>query len=213
MSRRHVARFPLAAAGIAAAIALATTLSGCAGSPDPETSSSTADAAATASATPTPTVTPVAIADFPIGASTSTTALPEELPQGCRDILTEDVLTELDGVTLNADGMGGGIRSDGARVCVWADPGTTATWLVTVIGYSPDEEARDALYELSTSEGYTCYEPDDGVRCEKTWDSTTVAGITEGRTLFYRDGVIIDTQYSNLAPAGYTDAIIAALWG
>ena len=27
-----------------------------------------------------------------------------------------------------------------------------------------------------------------------------------------RDGVIVDTQYSNLSPDGYTDAVIAALW-
>ena len=33
-----------------------------------------------------------------------------------------------------------------------------------------------------------------------------------GRTLFYRDGVIVDTQYSNLSPTGYTDAVIDALW-
>ena len=36
--------------------------------------------------------------------------------------------------------------------------------------------------------------------------------MTEGRTLFYRDGVIVDTQYTNLAPKGYTAAIIDYLW-
>jgi hypothetical protein len=48
--------------------------------------------------------------------------------------------------------------------------GAAATWLVTVIGYSPDQEARDALYALG-NEGYTCYEPNGGVRCESTWES------------------------------------------
>jgi hypothetical protein len=36
--------------------------------------------------------------------------------------------------------------------------------------------------------------------------------LQQGRTLFYRDGVIVDTQYSNLSPTGYTDAVIDALW-
>ena len=82
--------------------------------------------------------------------------------------------------------------------------------LVTVIGYSPDQEARDALYALG-NEGYTCYEPNGGVRCESTWESGTLP-LQQGRTLFYRDGVIVDTQFSNLAPAGYTDSVIDALW-
>lgn len=162
----------------------------------------------------TPSSTPDAsstLAPFPIGTATSTTALPANLPDGCRDILTDAVLAELDGVPLNAPGMGGGIRADGARVCVWGDPDAAATRLTTIIGYSPERDARDALYALSVDEGYTCYEPDDGIRCEKTWEHATLP-VQEGRTLFYRDGVIVDTQYTNLAPTGYTAAIIDALW-
>ncbi|MFN8087172.1 MAG: hypothetical protein U0Q04_09525, partial [Microbacterium sp.] len=48
-------------------------------------------------------------------------------------------------------------------------------------------------------------------RCEKTWTDPNLP-VEDGRTLFWRDGVIVDTQYSNLAPTGYTDAVIAALW-
>lgn len=143
---------------------------------------------------------------FPTGPSTSTTALPND----CKAILTASVLTALDGVPLNATGMGGGIRPDSSRVCVWGEPGSIGTWLATVIGYSPDREARDALYALG-NEGYTCYEPKGGVRCEKTWQHPSLP-VEQGRTLFYRDGVIVDTQYSNLAPKGYTDAVITALW-
>lgn len=150
------------------------------------------------------------LAPFPMGAATSTTALPADLPQGCRDILDTAVLAQLDGVPLNADGMGGGIRADSSRVCVWGDPGAIGTRLVTVIGYSPDRAARDALYALG-ADGYTCWEPDGGVRCEKTWQDAALP-IPQGRTVFYRDGVVVDTQYSNLSPAGYTDAVIDALW-
>jgi hypothetical protein len=145
-----------------------------------------------------------------MGQATSTTALPADLPQGCRDILDDAVLAQLADVPLNAEGMGGGIRPDSSRVCVWGDPDAATTRLVTVIGYSPDREARDALYALG-NDGFTCYEPQGGIRCEKTWDDPDLP-VQDGRTLFYRDGVIIDTQYSNLSPTGYTNAIISALW-
>ena len=191
----------------ALAVALPALVTGCAGTPD--TSATTGVSDASASASPSPSASP-SLAPFPTGPSTSTTALPADLPQGCRDLLDDAVLAQLDGVPLNAPGMGGGIRPDSSRVCVWGEPGAAATWLVTVIGYSPDQEARDALYALG-NEGYTCYEPNGGVRCESTWESGTLP-LQQGRTLFYRDGVIVDTQFSNLAPAGYTDSVIDALW-
>lgn len=200
----------LALALLVGAVGAIAVLSGCSGAPDGAATTADAGAATSAASSATP-ATQATIAPFPIGASTSTTPLPADLPQGCRDILTGSVLAQLEGVPLNAEGMGGGIRPDSSRVCVWGEPGAVATRLVTVIGYSPEPEARDALYELG-NEGYTCYEPDGGIRCEKTWEHPTLPGVTEGRTLFYRDGVIVDTQYTNLAPKGYTAAIIDYLW-
>lgn len=202
MSRAARLAAPAAAAGLALALALAA----CAGTPDPVGPSPDGGTAPTGPS-PSPALT---LAPFPLGSSVSTTALPTDLPQGCRDLLTADVLRQLEGVPLNAEGMGGGIRADSSRVCVWGEPGAVATRLVTVIGYSPDREARDALYALG-SDGFTCWEPEGGIRCEKNWPNPSLP-VEEGRTLFYRDGVIVDTQYSNLAPTGYTDAIIDALW-
>lgn len=205
MPRRapSLTRWAVCAALAAGLTALAA---GCAGTPDATGTSDSSDASASdLTAAPSPSLAP-----FPTGPSTSTTALPADLPQGCRDLLDDDVLAQLDGVPLNAPGMGGGIRPDSTRVCVWGEPGAAATWLVTVIGYSPDREARDALFALG-NEGYTCYEPDGGIRCEASWQSGDL-GLPQGRTLFYRDGVIVDTQYSNLSPAGYTDAVVASLW-
>lgn len=186
--------------GLVAMAALAVTA--CTAAPAPAPSTSSPAPTPDASSTPTGPV----LADFPFGPSTSTTPLPDD----CRAILTDSVLAELDGVPLNAPGMGGGIRPDSSRVCAWGEPGAAATWLVTVIGFSPYREATDALFALG-KEGYTCYEPDGGIRCERTWEHDTLP-VTQGRTLYYRDGIIVDTQYSNLAPAGYTSAIIAALW-
>lgn len=200
---RPVRARPTSAIAVAGAVLL---LAACAGTPAPEGSTS-AGPAPSASARPTPSAS---VTPFPMGSSVSTTPLPDDLPQGCRDILNDAVLAQLEDVPLNAEGMGGGIRPDSSRVCVWGEPGAAATRLTTVIGYSPEREARDALYGLS-SDGFTCYELRGGIRCEKTWDNPDLP-VENGRTLFYRDGVIIDTQYSNLAPRGYTDAIIDALW-
>lgn len=200
-----MSRPPLLA--VAAALAVAALMSGCAGTPDPDESSGSADASGTIGPSPSPSPS---LASFPTGASESTTPLPADLPQGCRDLLTDAVLAQLEGVPLNAEGMGGGIRADSARVCAWGEPGAAGTWLVTVIGYSPAREARDALYALG-QDGFTCYEPDDGIRCEKTWDHPSLP-VEQGRTVFYRDGVFVDTQYSNLAPTGYTNAVIDSLW-
>jgi hypothetical protein len=183
-------------------VAGALALSGCA----PATEDAGPTPAPTVSQTTPPAPTGPVLADFPFGPSESTTPLPDD----CRALLTGSVLTELDGVPLNAPGMGGGILPDSTRVCAWGDPGAAGTWLVTRIGFSPYRAAADALYELGR-EGFTCYEPAGGIRCERTWEHETLP-VTQGRTLYYRDGVIVDTQYSNLAPQGYTNAIIAALW-
>jgi len=191
------------ALGAAAAALLALSVAACAPEPDAAPPVPT-DAA---SATPRPTLTPVAIADFPFGPSTSTTPLPSD----CESILTPGIRASLEGIPLNAPGMGGGIRPDSSRVCVWADPGASRTSLVTVVGYSPERDARDALYLLGVDDGYLCYEPDHGLRCEKS--GKDALGLSQGRTVFWRDGVAIDTQYRNLAPQGYTDGIVKAIWG
>jgi hypothetical protein len=192
---------PLRGAVVACA-AVALLVTGCAPATDPAPPSTTAPAPVET----TPAATAPELADFPFGPSVSTTPLPDD----CRAILTDRVLAELEDVPLNAPGMGGGIRPDSSRVCAWGEPGAAGTWLVTVIGFSPYREAADALYELGRN-GYTCYEPHGGIRCERTWDHETLP-VKQGRTLFYRDGIIVDTQYSNLAPSGYTNAIIASMW-
>lgn len=192
---------PALTAAVAVAVASIALATACA--PDPGDS---ATPAPTSVETTTPALTGPELADFPFGPAESTTPLPED----CRAILTGSVLTELDGVPLNAPGMGGGILPDSTRVCAWGEPGAAATWLVTRIGFSPYRAAADALYELGR-EGFTCYEPAGGIRCERTWEHESLP-VTQGRTLYYRDGIVVDTQYSNLAPQGYTNAIIAAMW-
>lgn len=150
------------------------------------------------SATSTPTPTPTATA---------------EIPDDCRAILTADVLSQLEGVPLNDPAFGAtGPQADGSLVCVWRDPAADTTGLVTTITYVSRGPALDMLNALVTDEGYTCYTPDGGTRCEKTWQNETYP-VIDGRTLFWRDGILIDTAYSHLAPAGYTAAVVQSIFG
>lgn len=153
---------------------------------------------AEASSTPAPTPSPTASA---------------EIPDDCRELLTADVLAQLEGVPLNDPAFGAsGPQPDGGLICVWRDPAADTTGLVTTITFLSRGPALDMLNKLVADEGYTCYTPDGGTRCEKTWQNETHP-VTDGRTLFWRDDILIDTAYSNLAPSGYTAAVVASIFG
>lgn len=122
------------------------------------------------------------------------------------------MLAQLDGVPLNDAAFGpSGVGEDGTLTCIWADPAADTTSLVTTISRMNRGPALDMLNALVTDEGYTCFTPDGGTRCEKTWQDETYP-VTDGRTLFWRDDVLIDTRYSNLAPTGYTASIVKKLF-
>ncbi|MFJ4224233.1 hypothetical protein [Microbacterium sp. NPDC089695] len=189
-------------AASAAALLLATVLVGCgatgtddakpSSAPDPTTSSTPDD---TASPTPSPTATDAVT-----------------LPTDCRAILSDDVLAQLDGIPLNDAAFGpSGVGENGTLTCIWGDPGADTTNLVTTIARMNRGPALDMLNALVTNEGFTCFTPDGGTRCEKTWQNPQYP-VTDGRTLFWRDDVLIDTRYSNLAPTGYTASIVAHLF-
>jgi hypothetical protein len=179
-------------------------LTACAPDPSPADTGPTASGSASPSpegtASPTPTPTPSATARA-------------EIPDDCREMLTAAVLAELDGVPLNDPAFGpSGPQADGSLVCVWGDPAADTTRLVTTISYLSRGQALDRLNALVADEGFTCSTPDGGTRCEKTWQNEAYP-VTDGRTLFWRDDVLIDSRYSNLAPSGYTAAIVASLFG
>lgn len=189
--------------GAAAALLLLVALTACtpqtggaSASPSPA-GSETADPEQTGSPSPSPT---------PISA-------PVALPTDCRAILSDAVLAELGETPLNDAAFGpSGVGSDGTLTCIWADPGADTTGLTTTISRMNRGPALDMLNALANDEGFSCFTPDGGTRCEKTWPNPQYP-VTDGRTLFWRDDVLIDTQYSNLAPDGYTSSIIAHLFG
>jgi hypothetical protein len=190
--------------GAAAALALIALLAACApqtgGDGAEPSSTATAsetdgpDATGSPSPSPTPSIAPIA------------------LPTDCRAILSADVLAQLDGVPLNDAAFGpSGVGSDGTLTCIWGDPGADTTGLTTTISKMNRGPALDMLNALADDEGFSCFTPDGGTRCEKTWPNAQYP-VTDGRTLFWRQDVLIDTRYSNLAPTGYTSAIVASLF-
>lgn len=148
----------------------------------------------------------------PEDSAPSTPAPVVQIPDDCRGILSDDVLAQLAGVPLNDPAFGDtGLRDDGSLLCVWGDPAADTTGLATEISRMHRGPALDMLNELVADEDFTCYDADDGTRCEKTW-ANEMYPVTDGRTLFWRDGILLDTQYSNLAPRGYTASIVAHLF-
>lgn len=203
MSRR-LAQF---AAAAASGLVLTMSLSACAPpAPDITDSSATPSPAAT-------TATPAPIATITPGATPSADAL-LPLPTDCLVILNDDVIEQLGSTPLNDPdtGVDTGVQDDGSLVCLWRDPRADTTFLMTTISYASRGPALDLMNELADDEDFTCYTPDEGTRCEKTWENETYP-VTDGRTVYWRDDVLIDTTYSNLAPSGYTDAIVASVFG
>ncbi len=187
----------------AAAFLLAAALTGCTGAPPEETPTAETPVA---SESPSPTAS-----DSPEPSETPSAAL-IPIPEDCRAILSDDVLAQLEDVPLNDPAVGpSGIQPDGSLLCIWRDPRADTTALITKISHLNRGPALDMLNDLADDEGFTCFTPDEGTRCEKTWENEMYP-VTDGRTLFWRDDVMIDTSYSNLAPSGYTSSIVASLF-
>lgn len=194
MTRRSTAGLVAAATLLLLMQALTACAAGNATSPT-ATPSPSSPASATATATASPSPTPTAEADA-------------EIPTDCRAIVSDAVLTQLAEQPLNDPAFGpSGPQSDGSLICIWGDPGADTTGLTTTISRMNRGPALDMLNALAADEGFSCYLPDAGTRCEKTWQNDTYP-VTDGRTLYWRQGVLIDTRYSNLAPTGYTSSIV-----
>lgn len=135
------------------------------------------------------------------------------LPADCKAMLSADVLAQLGTVPLNDPALGpSGVQPDGSLICIWRDPGADTTGLSTTVSRMNRGPALDMLNDLVATQGFSCYTPDAGTRCEKTWINDTYP-VNDGRTLYWRDDILIDTQYSNLAPTGYTASIISSIFG
>jgi hypothetical protein len=189
----------------AAALTLVAALTACTPTAPPSSGGGTGGT----SASPTGKSTPSPSKSSP---SPSPTSTPVALPTDCKAILSADVLAQLGSTPLNSPVFGpSGVQADGSLICIWADPGADTTNITTTISRKYRGEALDMLNDLVKTQGFSCYTPDKGTRCEKEWPDPKYP-VTDGRTLFWRGDVLIDTRYSNLAPTGYTSSIVASIF-
>ena len=197
------------AAAAAASLALALALTGCAPEPAPSSSSASPSNSITS---PSPLETSHTD-DSP--SPTPTAEAAAKLPTDCRAILSPAVLAQfaaVEGVRLNEPSFGdSGVQKDGSLTCIWANKGAT-NMLTTKVSRMSRGPALELLNGLASRQGFTCYTPDGGTRCEHIWDDTA-HHVTDGRTVFWRGDVLIDTFYVNLSPSGYTASIVAHVFG
>lgn len=131
---------------------------------------------------------------------------PAAIPSSCDAVLTDELRAELAEYPLTET-----VETEHLE-CHWAPEGADTTSLSTVITRVNDDEAQGTIDELRDQEGFDCSESAAGTRCEKTWDNEMYP-VVDGRTVFLGRSVLIDTTYSNLAPEGYTDSIVATIFG
>lgn len=220
MSATHApasARHARVRLGAAAAVGLLVITLATACSPGDTSSGASAPAGPSSSPSDSAASTPGASAPGTSATPTSTptpTAAPVAIPSDCRAIVSPAVLSYFGDTPLNdpLTGVATGTQPDQSLICLWRDPRADTTFLVTKISRENRGPALDLLNGLAETQGFACFTPDGGTRCEKTWQNETYP-VTDGRTLFWRDDVLIDTTYSNVAPPDYTSSIIAALWG
>ena len=208
--RIPVKRIATGALALAAVTLLAT---GC--QPEPAVTPTSSPSLSIEEPTPGPSVTPIE------------TELPDaafELPASCEEIYSSAMLAQLQsenpplndpGVTMlsteNADLLE--LIHGGARTirCSWGQPSEfgLATNVTVVDGQAGSIE--DAL----TAAGFGCEPLGDGTICRIEQRGVTLDDqeYTRGETHYLGAGAVVTTAWINFSPDGYTEDIVATLWG
>ena len=185
-------------AAAAASVLVAAVLSACApdaGGADPDdtgrrTSSPSSSASGTASPGATPTPSATARAD---------------IPDDCLVIVGDDVLSQLDGIPLNAAAFAPtGPQSDGSLICVWRDPATDTTGLVTTLSRVP-ADARPIAEAAFAGQGFSCTTSDGALVCARTRGE-----VLEEHTL--RDDLWLASVESPWHPEDYGPRLDGNVW-
>lgn len=128
-------------------------------------------------------------------------------------MLWPSVREQLEGHMLNDPNMGTfGVGEDGSLSCLWRHPGADTTYLETKISELDADPAETMLDGLAIDDGFACTTTASSTRCKKTWANTEYP-VTDGRTVHWQQGILIDTRYSNLAVKGFTDSIVEYIFG
>lgn len=212
MRERYTTVTRVMAAGFALA-ALATLATGC----RPEPSSPTSSPSITVKdPTPGPSVTPI---------ETEKPQAGFDVPEQCEQIYSPGMFATLNaanpplndpGVTMlsteNADLLE--IIGSGADTirCSWGTPSQQGLATnVTAI----DAAQQDALVVTLGEAGFGCEPLGDGTVCRIEQRGVTLDDepYTRGETHFIGEGGLVTTAWLNFSPEGYTEDIVATVWG
>jgi hypothetical protein len=213
-------RMPRLAVGAAALLLIAGVATGCRPEPGPAGPS-------TPGATPTSTPTLQIKTPTP-DPSVSPTDKPQagfEMPQACEQIYSSAMLAQLQsanpplndpGVTMlsteNADLLE--ILHSGATTlrCSWGKPSEYGLATnVTAI----DAQQAAAIPPALQAAGFGCEALGDGTVCRIQQSGVTLDDnpYTRGETHYIGDEALVTTAWINFAPEGYTEDVVATLWG
>lgn len=209
-------RMPRLVVGAAALVLIAVVATGCRPEPSGEP-------------TDTPSSTPsITIKQPTPDPSISQTDKPQagfEVPAACEDIYSAQMLAQLQaanpplndpGVTMlsteNADLLE--IIHSGAPTlrCSWGKPSEYGLATnVTAI----DAEQATSLVSVLGAAGFGCETMGDGTVCRIEQRGVTLDDneYTRGETHYIADDALVTTAWINFAPDGYTEDVVATLWG
>jgi len=211
--RRPLLRMAAAVAGVAVVAGLATA---CRPEPGPSaTPSGQASPTSTAESphpTPTPLETNLPDADFAV-------------PGQCEDIYSADMLASLNaaapplndpGVTMNSTQNVEALELLNSGIptlrCSWGGPSEFG--LATNVSVA-DPASTAALLEALRSAGFGCESIWEGTLCriEQRTINLDDQEVAFGEVHFVRGDGWVSTAWINFAPEGYTEDIVATLWG
>lgn len=207
-------RWKRVAIGCVALAALAVVVAGC--RPEPAATPSSSPSITVKEPTPAPSVSPI---------ETEKPQAGFELPASCEQIYSAAMLASLQsanpplndpGVTMlsteNADLLE--IIHGGAPTlrCSWGKPSEYGLATnVTVI----DADQAEAVLAALPAAGFGCEALGDGTVCRIEQKGVTLDDneYTRGETHYVGDGAVVTTAWINFAPDGYTEDVVATLWG
>jgi hypothetical protein len=202
------------AAALAALAAVALLATGC--RPEPAASPTPSGSVTVDEPTPGPSVTPIE------------TELPDaglEVPASCEQIYSAAMIGQLqaDGLPLNDPGVTMLSTADSTLLdlihsgaptlrCTWGHPSEYGL-ATNVTAISAEQEAE--LGSVLASAGYGCEPLGDGTVCriEQRGVSLDDQEYKNGETHYIGAGAVVTTAWLNIDPAGYTEDIVATLWG
>ena len=200
--------------GGAAVAAAALLLTGC--RPEPAATPTSTPTVTMEQPTPGPSVSPI---------ETEKPQAGFEVPGSCEEIYSSGMLAQLQGAnpplndpgvtmlsTENADLLD--IIHGGAQTlrCSWGEPSEYGLATnVTAI----DAEQSGAILGALPAAGFGCEALGEGTVCRIEQRGVTLDDeeYTRGETHYIGDGGLVTTAWIDFAPEGYTEDIVATLWG